>query len=561
MGDILDKISININTDDVTHDWTYTGTSASDQINEFFSSPQIDIKGEFLKGGYKLIKQTYPYKGIRYGGPSSFDSKYSLFNGFNMALDMATSNKVQNNLDKLVMETFYGNSSDDTVQASDEEDRNEPCNSAGAVGTFDGEYWKGEMNVDWLKKTSAKEMASKHPLIVDTANKYAPKYDMAPARCIAQVMIEGGWRNPNNVNGADCRGIGQFAKPTWGGVVKRAIKKFPELKKYETSWSASSNNGGPGHDVLGTIVMMEYMSGIHKQHMEKTLPGKDEDFWWSAIGYLMGPVRAAKILKACDGDRSKCDEEARKVGIGSYAKKGVAFYGNSMLKKWKEYSKQVPKSQKDSSTESDEPETSTTSCSTESTQVGTVSGDVTSKKKWVPGQELGDINLSKSFGANCKSYGCPLGKGGKPWMAGDAPGNKKSHGSIHVEFEAALKTAFSEMKKEGHKAWSIKSCSGFRTYAHQLSLGGRSGKTGVAGAGRSAHNVGYAIDLFDGGNSLNSSRSSARQKWMHKNGPRFGIFFPLLHSRTALEVWHAQLHPDLAYTLKQRYEARGKKWD
>ena len=562
MGDILDRLSENITYNDVSHNWTTIGKN--DSVEEFFNSPQNSTsEGDFLEDGYKLIQQTFPFKGIRFGGTSTFDRKETLSGVLNLSLSNAARNRIQDNLDKLIAETFYGNSSDEASESS-----NQPCGSAGAEGVFNGEYWMGQIKMEWIATTSAKVITTYGDYseqVFDTLNNYAPKYNMAPARALAQLMVEGGHtvkaRDQGNTGGGatGAKGIGQFLRNSWPAPYERAVKKFPELKKYKGAWSDHSSQGGPGHPVLGTIVMLEYMDGIHNHNMEKTLPGKDEDFWWSALGYLQGPGLLAKVLKRTNGDRTKVDAQLKDPDIwkhitGTYRKKGVEFYANGILQKWGEYSKAVPKSERDPLTEADEPETQVSNC-----EGGAAIGDATSKVKWTPGQELADFSGTGRFSASGSAYGVPKGKSGQPWMAGDSPGNKNNQGSLHVEFEAALNACFKEMQKAGHKPWSLQSSPGFRSYKRQQELyKGR----GTATPGNSAHGTGYAVDLWDSGNKIDSNSHSERQAWMHKNASRWGIFFPLYKNGTGLiEVWHAQLHPDLAYTLKDRWEARGKKWD
>ena len=545
MGDILDRIIAQIEEADVNHDWSKKIESSDNTVEEYYDNIVDQIQHPFLQDGFKLIKQQYPYKGIRYGGESSLDKKFSIPTAIGTILSTATIDKSQEAIDLLVSETWYGNGGAD----SDTSSGAQPCGSAGAVGTFNGDYWMGEVKPEWLANTTASGLVNEGEYglkIIETANKYAPKYSMAPARCIAQVMIEGGWRKNTKdvVNAWGCKGIGQFAKGSWDAPYARAIEKYPELKAYSGAWADSSSTGGPGHPILGVIVMMEYMKGIHDYNMETALPGKDEDYWWSAIGYLMGPGRAAKILKACNGDRSKCDEEAEKVGIGSYSKanggKGVAFYGNVMLEKWLEYSKAVPKSEIDESADTTpDVETNSNSCTSP-----TLSGDITSKVAWTPGQEL-TTPVEDFRTMNASAYGVPAGKAGAEWQKGDGTQG------IHLEMDAAIKGCNAAMQREA--GLTPVTYGGYRSSAKQAELRAKyeAGKGAQAAKpGNSAHECGYAIDL--------SQRGEPR-KWWHQNAMRFGL--APYGNYGATEDWHFQIHPDLAYILAQKNAARGGTWD
>jgi len=555
MGDILDRISNEILTDDIEHTWEPRTSNPGMSTESSMYEAQLDnMNSQFLKDGYTLIKQSQPFKGIRFGGKSILDKDVSLSTGLNLALSTATRDTVQENLNKLVEEVFFGSSDDDS--AEDSVNSGTACGSVGAEGKFDGNYWMGEMKLEWLENTTAKGLVQEGEYgqkIIETANKYAPAYEMAPARCIAQVMMEGGWykHTRDTTNPWGCRGIGQFKKTTWTGVCARAVKKFPELASINQTWDAPSSSGGAGHPVLGVVCMMDYMYNIHIQHMEKALPGKDDDFWWSALGYLMGPSRPATILKNTGGDRLKADEEAKKViPVGNmYHTKGVAFYGNGMLEKWAEYSEQVPKSDRRPQTDIDKEESTSNVCD----ENITISGDITSTVSWTPGQEIANFAGKESDQMWTTSYGVPSGiKTGQPWMKGTG-----THGS-HIEFDAAFRAAANAAKKDGHIVFMGPGAGTFRSYEYQVTLKQQK-PTLAATPGKSIHGIGYATDIVGKENSGGTGASKAAKQWLRTNGGRFGIFAPIWTSMG--EDWHWQLHPDLCYSLKQMAEARGGKWD
>jgi LAS superfamily LD-carboxypeptidase LdcB len=95
-----------------------------------------------------------------------------------------------------------------------------------------------------------------------------------------------------------------------------------------------------------------------------------------------------------------------------------------------------------------------------------------------------------------------------------------------MPFWQALQTADRLMRQKGYGPLSV--TDGFRSYAAQVDVKRRKPNL-AATPGRSVHGIGYAADL---------KLSSAQQRWLEKNGAKYGLYRPISY-----EPWHWQYKP------------------
>ena len=133
-------------------------------------------------------------------------------------------------------------------------------------------------------------------------------------------------------------------------------------------------------------------------------------------------------------------------------------------------------------------------------------------------QEKGQQASGYSGGWGPSAYGV-TGRTGLANQKGAAPYGLQS------PFWNALQRANADMKAAGLGSFGI--TDGWRSYAAQVAVKKKKGNL-AATPGRSVHGLGYAADL---------RLSRAQQKWLEKNGHRYGI------ARLPSESWHWQYTP------------------
>ena len=199
MGDILDRIVTQIEEADVYHDWTKKVDRSGDGARQYYGNIVDQIQHPFLQDGFKLIKQQYPYKGIRYGGESSLDKKFSIPSAIGLIISEATIDKSQEALDLLISETWYRNNDVDAIGGSTQ------VNGSGSpMDITNGNV----ITADQLKTLLS--MIKNGDLLLqyaDQISQSAKRWNINPIFSLAMSVHETGWwtssifKNANNVGG------------------------------------------------------------------------------------------------------------------------------------------------------------------------------------------------------------------------------------------------------------------------------------------------------------------------------------------------------------------------
>jgi hypothetical protein len=439
MGDILNRITQNIQSNDYTHDWaekndTPESLDSDEKAQEKVETQSID---PFSQDGFQLRKQDGQTKGIRYGGPSSLDKNGSIYDGINLSLTNAVLDKQKENSNKLIAYVFssawgnQGSSNEDTDTTSTEDsttstagDVYDPANST----VITKEQFKTLLS----KIKNGKELQPYEDQIWESTQ----KWKVNPLFSIAQSAYETGW---------------------WSSDMYKASNNVGGLKVNANQFKDS------GTPATGTY-RTEHTEGTFSKF---ATPGDsfNAKLWLLRNNYIdKGKTNILEIAKKyAPNQPAKYEEMVKNLIDGLCKKIGL------------------------------DPEAKTSTASTDNSVVPITDGSVTSKIKWTPGQELGTpVKDFKQM--NAKAYGVPAGKAGQKWMKGDGKAG------IHLEMESAIKACNAAMGKEA--GFSPMTYTGFRSNAQQAAAVARHARGDGAHAapvGNSAHECGYGIDQEQAG--------------------------------------------------------------